>query len=435
MQLLNYSLGEILEKWAFETPDAEFMVYPDRDLRFTYSRFNKRVNSLAKGLLYLGVQPGNKIAIWAKNVPDWTTLFFASAKIGAVLVPVKPTYNLTELEFVLKDADIHSLFLSDDVSTGNFAEIIHRLIPTIKTNARERLNSKHFPKLRNVVFIGQKKQRGMYNTAELILLGSHIDEIELESAKSSVDCHNVATIQYTRSGETFLGAMLSHQSVLNSGHSVGECMKYTSAERLLLSLPLSEVRGNVLGLCSVVAHGATLVFAEDFTAYQILVSMESEKCTAIYGTSELFNEIMSLPEFNSFKLTSLRAGILFNSNSEEKVVNNVQAKMHLKDLITVYGTTESSGGITATRPHNPIKTHTTTIGFELPNVEVKIVNTKTGELCDAEEQGEICCRGYNVMKGYYKNRKASEMIIDKDGWLHTGNLGVKTTDGFFRIIK
>lgn len=434
MQLLDFTLGQILEKWAFETPDTEFIIYPDRNLCFTYKQFNSRVDQLAKGLLYIGIKPGDKVGIWARNVPDWTTLLFATAKIGAILVPINTNYKLTELEFLLKNANIHSLFLVDGFRDGDYVQMINELVPQLKSQARGSLKSETFPELKNVAFIGPKKIRGMYNTTELMLLGSYIDDLELESIDGTLNCHDVISMQYT-SGTTGFpkGVMLSHHNMLNNGYSVGECMKYTAKDRLLLCVPLFHGFGSVLGVCAIVSHGATLVFTEDFDPLMVFAAVQQEKCTAIYGVPTMFIEELEHPMFDSFDLSSLRTGILAGDPCSIETVNRVMTKMHVKDIISVYGLTESSPGMTATRTHNSPEVRSTTVGFELPNVEVKIVNANTGELCEVEEQGEICCRGYNLMKGYYNNPEATANAIDSEGWLHSGDLAVKTKNGFYRI--
>lgn len=434
MQLLDYTLGNILEKWAFNSPDAEFIVYPDRNLRFTYKQFNKRVDQLAKGLLYIGIKLGDKVGIWAKNIPDWTTLMFATAKVGAILVPVNTNSKLTELEYLLKKANINTLFLADGLLYIDYVQIINKLMPELKSQARGSLNGEKFPELKNVVFIGPKKYRGMYNITELILLGNHIDDIELESVKESLNCNDVVNIQYSSTTNSFQkGAMLSHHNILNSGYSVGECMKFTSADRLLIGVPLFQSIGCVLGVCAIVSHGATLVFTEEFDATMVLSAIQKEKCTAIYGTPAMFVDELNHPEFNSFDLSSLRTGIITGTVFPIETINDVRTKMHSKEIITVYGLIETSSGITATRIHNSAEVRSATVGFELPNVEVKIVNPATGELCEIEEQGEIWCRGYNIMIGYYNNPEATEKVIDKDGWLHTGDLAINTKDGFYQI--
>ncbi len=434
MQLLDYTLGEILEKWAFETPDKEFIVYPDRNLRFTYRQFNDRVDALAKGLLYIGVKPGDKVGIWAKNVPDWTTFMFATAKIGAILVTVNTSYKLSELEYILKNADINTLCLADGYRDSDFVKMIFDLAPELKEQARGELKSTKFPELRNIVFIGQEKHRGMFNTAELILLGNHVDDIELESVKEAINCHDVVNMQYT-SGTTGFpkGVMLSHYNILNNGFATGQCMKYTSDERLLVCVPMFHCFGCVLSLCAVLTHGATLVFNEEFDPLMVLASVQKEKCTALNGVPTMFIAELNHPMFDLFDLSSLRTGIMAGALCPIETMNQVMTKMHMKDVIIVYGLTETSPGMTATRTHNSPEVRATTVGFEFPNVEVKIVNPETGEECLSGEQGEICCRGYNVMKGYYKNQEATQNVIDEDGWLHSGDLAVKTKDGFYKI--
>ncbi|WP_346862652.1 AMP-binding protein [uncultured Draconibacterium sp.] len=434
MQLLDYTLGQMLEKWAYETPDKDFIVYPDRDLRFTYQEFNDRVDQLAKGLLFIGIKPGDKVGIWAKNVPDWTTLMFATAKIGAILVTINTNYKLAELDYLLKNADINSLFLIDGYRDSDYVKMIFELVPELKTQARGELNSERFPELKNVGFIGQQKHRGMYNTTELILLGSHIDDLELESVKETLNCHDVINMQYT-SGTTGFpkGVMLSHHNILNNGFATGECMKYTEDDRLLVCVPLFHCFGCVLAVCAIITHGSTMVFTEDFDPLMVLASVQKEKCTALYGVPTMFIAELNHPMFDMFDLSSLRTGIMAGALCPIETMNQVMGKMNMKDIIIVYGLTESSPGMTATRTHNSAEVRSTTVGFEFPNVEVKIVNPETGEDCSVEEQGEICCRGYNVMKGYYNNPEATAKAIDEDGWLHSGDLAVKTADGFYRI--
>lgn len=434
MQLLDYTLGGILEKWAYETPHKDFIVYPDRDLRFTYQQFNERVDQLAKGLLFIGIKPGDKVGIWAKNVPDWTTLMFATAKIGAILVTINTNYKLTELDYLLKNADINTIFLVEGYRDSNYVEMIFELVPELKLQARGELISKKYPELKNVGFIGQQKYRGMYNIPELILLGSHIDDIELESVKESLNCHDVINMQYT-SGTTGFpkGVMLSHHNILNNGYSAGQCMKYTEDDRLLVCVPLFHCFGCVLAVCAIVSHGATMVFTEDFDPLMVLASVQKEKCTALYGVPTMFIAELNHPMFDMFDLSSLRTGIMAGALCPIETMNQVMEKMHMKDIIIVYGLTESSPGMTATRTHNPAEVRATTVGFEFPNVEVKIVNPETGAEVVQGTQGEICCRGYNVMKGYYNNQEATEKAIDGEGWLHSGDLAVKTENGFYKI--
>ena len=434
MQLLDYTLGNILEKWAFETPDKDFIVYPDRNLRFSYKQFNERVDRLAKGLLFIGIKPGDKVGVWAKNVPDWTTLMFATAKIGAILVTVNTNYKLAELEYILKNADINSFFIVDGYRDSNYVKMISELVPELKTQPRGKLKSEEFPQLKNVGFIGQQKHRGIFSTDELMLLGSHIDDLELESVKVAVNCHDVVNMQFT-SGTTGFpkGVMLSHHNILNNGFATGECMKYTEDDRLLVCVPLFHCFGCVLAVCAIVTHGATMVFTEDFDPLLVLASVQKERCTALYGVPTMFIAELNHPMFDMFDLSSLRTGIMAGALCPIDTMRQVMDKMNMKDIIIVYGLTESSPGMTATRTHNSVEVRATTVGFEFPNVEVKIVDPETGEECKQGDQGEICCRGYNVMKGYYNNPEETAKVIDDEGWLHSGDLAVKTEDGFYKI--
>ncbi|MEL7587252.1 MAG: AMP-binding protein [Prolixibacteraceae bacterium] len=434
MQLIDFTMGGILEKWAFETPDQDFLVYPDRGLRFSYGEFNKRVDQLAKGLMYIGVGKGDKVGVWANNVPDWMTFMFAASKIGAILVTVNTNYKLAELEYLLKNADIHTLCMIGEYRDSDYVNMLFELVPELKTRRRGDLKSERFPELRNVVFIGQEKHRGFYNTAELLLMGSYLDDLELDELRKSINTHDVVNMQYT-SGTTGFpkGVMLSHHNILNNGFSVGECMKYTAADRVMTPVPFFHCFGCVLSLCAVITHGATMVVVENFDPLAVLASIEKERCTAVYGVPTMFIAELNHPMFDMFNLTSLRTGIMAGSLCPIDTMNKVMTKMHCRDIIIVYGLTETSPGMTATRTHNSPEVKATTVGFELPNVEVKIVDPETGEECPDNVQGEVCCRGYNVMKGYYKNEEATRQVIDKDGFLHSGDLGLRTEDGFYKI--
>ena len=434
MELLNYTLGGMLEKWARETPDTDFMVYPDRGLRFSYAEFNERANDLAKGLIEVGVKKGDKVGIWANNVPDWLTFMFATAKMGAVLVTINTNYKLAELEFLVKNADIHTLCIIDGYRDSDYVNMVFDLVPELKTCERGTLNSERFPELRNVVFIGPQKHRGMYNTAELLILGSHSDDSVLEKMEAEVDCQDVVNMQYT-SGTTGFpkGVMLTHHNILNNGFQVGENMRYTNKDRLLLCVPLFHCFGCVLAVCAIVTHGASMVLTEDFDPLRVLAGIQKEKCTAVYGVPTMFIAELNHPMFDMFDLSTLRTGIMAGSLCPVETMKEVMDKMNCRDIIIVYGLTETSPGMTTTRVFDSPEVRATTVGVALPGVEVKVMNPETGEECAPEEQGEICCRGYNVMKGYYNNPEATAKAIDADGWLHSGDLAVKTEDGFYRI--
>jgi len=434
MNLIENTLGELLEKWAFETPDHEFIVYPDRNLRFTYSQFNDRVDKMAKGLISIGVKQNDKVGVWASNVPDWSTFMFATAKIGAIMVTVNTSYKLSELEYIIRDADLHTLCIIDGYRDSDYISMIFELIPELKTCARGELTSSSFPKLKNVIFIGPQKHRGMYNTHELMLLGSYLPDDEINNLRKKISCHDVVNMQYT-SGTTGFpkGVMLSHHNIVNCGQSTGDCMNYTQNDRLLVCVPMFHCFGCVLAMCAIITHGSTMVFVEEFDPVMVLASVQKERCTALYGVPTMFISELNHPMFSMFDLSTLRTGIMAGSLCPIETMNQVMNKMNCRDLIIVYGLTESSPGMTATRITDSPEVRATTVGTNYPGVEVKIFDPETRKECQEEVQGEICCRGYNVMKGYYNNPEATAQAIDKDGWLHSGDLAVKTKEGFFRI--
>jgi len=434
MELLDKTLGEQLEQWATETPDHEFMIYPDRNLRFTYREFDERVNNLAKGLLYIGMGPGDKLGIWANNVPDWMTFMFATAKIGVVLVTINTNYKLHELEYLVKNSDLQTLCIINGFRDSDYVKMVNELIPELKECERGYLDSEKFPFLKNVVFIGPEKHRGMYNTAELILLGSQLEDDLLNSTKQLVSPHDVVNMQYT-SGTTGFpkGVMLSHHNILNNGYTTGECMNYTQNDRLCVCVPLFHCFGCVLAVCAIISHGATMVMVENFDPLMVLASVEKERCTALYGVPTMFLAELHHPMFDMFDLSSLRTGIMAGAPCPIDTMNQVMDKMYMKEIIIVYGLTESSPGMTATRTDDPPEIRATTVGKAFPFVDVKVVNPETGEELKPGEQGELCCKGYNIMKGYYNNPEATAKAIDKDGWLHSGDLGVRDEEGYFRV--
>ena len=433
-ELIDYTVGGILEKYVAEDPDHEFMIYPDRGLRFTYKEFDERVNIFAKGLLSIGVTKGSKVGVWAKNVPDWMTFMFATAKIGAVLVTVNTNYKNVELEYIMKNADIHTMCMVNGYRDSDYVQILYDLVPELKTTQRGKLRSEKFPELRNVVYIGQEKLRGMYNTSELMKLGTLVGDDELERAKSRVDCHDEINMQYT-SGTTGFpkGVMLTSHNILNNGLTIGDRMHFTAADRLLICVPLFHCFGCVLGVCSVITHGSTMVMVEDFDPLKVLASVHRERCTALHGVPTMFIAELHHPMFDMFDLSSLRTGIMAGAPCPIETMKQVMDKMYCKEIISVYGLTETSPGMTASATTDSMEIRATTVGRAFPNVEVKVLDPQTNEECPPGTPGEMCCKGYNIMKGYYKNPEATAAIIDENGFLHSGDLGVMDENGYFRI--
>lgn len=429
------TINDFLEKQAEKYPDNEFMVYPDRDLRFTYNEFNERVDMLAKGMLSIGITKGDHVGIWALNVPDWITFLFACAKIGAVLVTVNTAYKSHELDYVLKQSDMKAIAITEGFRDVNYLNILYEIVPELKTSSRGNLKSKEYPCLKSVIYIGPEKHRGLYNTNELLLLGKHTDDKKLLEIKKTFDSDDVVCMQYT-SGTTGFpkGVMLTHKNIINNGYYIGENLKYTEEDRLCLTVPMFHCFGVTLGLMAMYTHGGTLVMLEQFDPLMVLAAVQKEKCTALYGVPTMFIAEYSHPMFDMFDLSSLRTGIMAGSTCPIEAMKKVVNDMHMKEITSVYGLTEGSPGFTQTSVDDPLELRVETVGRKLPNCEIKVVDPETGETIGPGQVGEICSRGYNVMKGYYKMPDKTAEAIDKEGWLHSGDLVTMDENGYYTVV-
>ncbi len=428
------TLGQQLEFWAAETPNHDFLVYPDRNLRWTYKQFDDRVNRLAKGLLAIGLRKGDHIGIWAKNVPDWLTFQFACAKFGAVLVTVNTAYKAEELDYILRQSDMKMLGLIDSFRDVDYLQIINQLVPELKQVPRGHLASKTYPHLQFVCYVGQEKHAGMYTTAELMLLGDHQPDTLLDAARATITCHDLVNMQYT-SGTTGFpkGVMLSHHNILNNGWSIGHRQRFTAADKLCLQVPLFHCFGVTLGVMAILSHGATLVVVEVFDPLLGLAAIHQEKCTVLYGVPTMFIAMYTHPMFKMFDMTSLRTGIMAGSVCPIEVMKRAISDMHMTEITVVYGLTEASPGMTQTYGTEPIELRVSTVGPAFPGVEVSILDPTTSHPLPPNTEGEVCCRGYNVMRGYYNMPEQTATVIDKDGWLHSGDLGTCDAQGYYRI--
>lgn len=433
IKLSDRTLGDWLEYWAKETPDKEYIVYSDRNLRFTWRKFNERVDDMAKGLISIGVTRDSNVGIWAQNVPDWLTFLYATAKIGAVAVTVNTAYRLEELDYLIKNSDMHTLCMTDGVPGSNYTEIIYNLIPELKTTQRGKLKSERFSELKNVVYIGQEKYRGMYNTAEILLLGKSVPDNEFKRLRSLTNCHDVVNMQYT-SGTTGFpkGVMLTHHNIANNGYLTGIHMDFTREDKCCVCVPLFHCFGVVLATMCCLTHGSTQVMIERFDPLVTLVSIHKERCTVLHGVPTMFIAMLNHPMFSMFDMRSLRTGIMAGALCPEELMKEVNEKMYM-NLTSVYGMTETSPGMTQSRVDDPFTVRCTTVGREYGFTDVKVLDPATGKECPAGVEGEMCCRGYNVMKGYYKNPKATSEVIDVNGYMHSGDLGVKDENGNYRI--
>jgi fatty-acyl-CoA synthase len=360
---------------------------------------------------------------------------FATSKIGVVLVTVNTAYKSHELEYVLKQSDMKALAIVDGFQEIDYIQTIYDLVPELKTQERGNLVSKKFPFLKSIIYIGPEKHRGMYNTHELLLLGKHTNDDEFIKIKNSLDNYEVINMQYT-SGTTGFpkGVMLTHRNILNNGFYIGERQKFTEEDRLCLPVPLFHCFGIVLGVMAILTHRATLIMVELFDPLMVLAAVQKEKATALYGVPTMFIAEFSHPMFDMFDLSSLRTGIMAGSPCPIEAMRKVIDEMNMKDVTIAYGLTEASPVFIQTSADDTIEKKVNTVGTPLPHIEVKVIDPETGEELGPDKPGEVCCRGYNVMKGYYKMPEMTEETIEEDGWLHSGDLVTLDEDGYYTIV-
>lgn len=429
------TLGQLLDETVARCPDNEAIVYADRDYRETWREFSNTIDRVAKGLMAMGVQRGEKVAVWATNVPHWVTLQYATARIGAILLTININYKISEIEYVLKQSEAENIFIIDGYRDTDYLATIYELVPELKVQPREHLRSERFPHLKRVLFLGPEKHRGLYSMNEVMSMGVQTSDREYKERQASLSCYDVVNMQYT-SGTTGFpkGVMLTHHNIGNNGYWIATNMNYTPADRICLPVPLFHCFGCVLGVMASLNSGACLVILERYDPINVMMSIEKERCTALYGVPTMFIAILEHPLFKKFDFSTLRTGIMAGSPCPVKSMREVVDKMNMREITIVFGLTESSPGMTQTRYDEPsIDKKCSTVGRVLLGVEMKLFNPETGQECAVGEHGEVCCRGYNVMKGYYNMPEETAKAIDKDGWLHSGDIGKMDADGYLSI--
>ncbi|MBO4798780.1 MAG: AMP-binding protein, partial [Candidatus Methanomethylophilaceae archaeon] len=428
-------LGDLLDKCIREHPDNDAIVYVDRELRLSWKEWGAEVDLVAKGLIAMGVKKGDKIAIWATNVPDWVTLMFAAARIGAILLTINTNYRRAELDYVLRQSDMNYLFIIDGVRDVDYVQTVYDLVPELKVQPREFFRSEAYPYLRKVVFLGPQKHRGMYSMNEVNSLACNVTDSEYTERKNSVSVHDVTMMQYT-SGTTGFpkGVMLTHYNIANDGYWIGANMNYGPEDRLCINVPLFHCFGCVLGVMASINHCVTMVFCEVFDPVKVMTSIETERCTSVYGVPTMFISMLNHKLFSKFDFSSLRTGIMAGSPCPVKSMEEVVEKMNMREITIVYGLTESSPGMTQSTYDEPsLEKKCTSVGKRLQGIDTVILDPDTYEPCPDGVIGEFCCKGYNVMKGYYKMPEETAKIIDKNGYLHSGDLGYRDSDGYFYV--
>ncbi|WP_019378462.1 AMP-binding protein [Virgibacillus halodenitrificans] len=434
MSLRKITVGELLEEQVNLYPDQEAVIYPELNMRKTYSEFNEVVDKAAKGLMALGIKKDEHVAIWSDNKPEWLTSQFATGKMGAVLVTVNTNYQAKELDYLLKQSDATTLIMAESYKGTSYIDILKKVCPELSTSVKGNLYSEKLPRLKNIIIIGETTYSFAYNWDEVLRNADKITDEELNLRQSSLNHDEVINMQYT-SGTTGFpkGVMLTHYNIVNNGNQIADCMKLTNKDRLCIPVPFFHCFGCVLGVLAAVSKGAPMVILEQFDAEKVLQAVDNEKCTALHGVPTMFIAELNHPSFNTYDLTHLRTGIMAGSTCPMEVMTKVMNEMGAKEITIAYGQTESSPVITQTRADDPIELKVGSVGKPHPNVEVRVVIPGTKQEQETGVPGELLTRGYHVMKGYYNNLSATKEAIDDEGWLHTGDLAVLYDNGYLEI--
>ncbi|MCA0986073.1 AMP-binding protein [Guptibacillus algicola] len=433
-ELLHETIGSMLERQVERFYSREAVVYSKEEVRYTFREFNEEVDRTAKALMNLGVEKGEHVAVWATNVPEWLLLQFATAKIGAVLVTVNTNYQSTELEYVLKQSDATRLFLIDGFKGTSYPEALLSLLKVSDKVVNGSCAISALPHLNDVIFIGSDNREEFKSWQSFIGGHVNINDDEFSSRKESLDPHDVINMQYT-SGTTGFpkGVMLTHANILNNGYHIGQCMELSEKDRLCIPVPFFHCFGCVLGTLAAFSSGASIFPIVEFDPEVVLKTVEKEKCTALHGVPTMFISELNHPTFEMFNLETLRTGIMAGSPCPIEVMKKVMDRMNMTEITIAYGQTESSPVITQTRTNDPVEYRVNSVGKALPEVEVKIVDPVSGDDAGLNVTGELCTRGYHVMKGYYKMPDATRDAIDDEGWLHTGDLAEMDEEGYVKI--
>lgn len=434
MEFIENTLGGVLDDLSKNNPNGWAVRYTDRNFFRTWKELNDEADLIARGMMSLGVKKGDHVAIWATNTPEWILTLFAAAKIGAVLVTVNTNFKIFELEYLLRQSDTKLLVMIGGFKNNDYVATVNELLPELKTTSGE-IESEHLPFLKRVVFAGKETPEGMLNFEDLKILGGDFPIEIYEENKKTLNTHDVVNMQYT-SGTTGFpkGVMLTHYNILNNGKTIGDGMKFTKDDKLCITVPFFHCFGLVLAMMACITHGTTMVPVERYSPVPVMNAISVEKCTAVHGVPTMFIAMLEHAQFNNFDFSSLRTGIMAGSPCPIEVMKKVIDKMNMREIVIVFGQTEASPGCTMTTTSDSIDKRVNTVGRAFPGVECKIIDPESGEELPINTPGEFCARGYNIMKGYYKMPEATAQAIDKDGWLHTGDLCTVDEDGYYKVV-
>ena len=432
--LIDKTFSQVLDRMVEEFPDQLAFKYTTLDYTRTYAEFRDDVDTCARALIALGVKAGDHVAVWANNLPQWYITFWASTKIGAVLVTVNTAYKVHEAEYLLRQSDTHTLVMMEENRDSKYSAIIRELCPELdETTPGEPLHSRRLPFLRNVITVGYR-QAGCLTWEEMMELSVRVPAEEVARRAAAVEPSDVANMQYT-SGTTGFpkGVMLTHYNIVNNGKCIGDRMDLSTADRMMVQVPMFHCFGMVLSMTASMTHGATLLPLPYFSPKSALACVHQERVTCFNGVPTMFIAMLRHEDFPKTDFSYIRTGIMAGSNCPPALMREAADKMNMTEITSVYGQTEASPGCTMGRNEDTLDVRVETVGSALPQIECKIIDPETGKDLPDGQTGEFVARGYNIMKGYYKMPKATAAAIDKDGWLHTGDLACRTPEGNYRI--
>lgn len=432
--VIDKTFSEVLDTMVEHFPDQYAFKYTTLDYTRTYSEFRRDVDKVAAALISLGVKPGYHVAIWATNIPQWFLTFWATVKIGAVLVTVNTAYKLHEAEYLLRQSDTHTLVMIDSCKDSNYKEIMETLCPELRDLAPGKpLHSAKLPFLKNIVTVGFKMD-GCLDWDGMMSRADSVPAAEVRRRAAEVRPDDVCNMQYT-SGTTGFpkGVMLTHRNIVNNGKIIGDRMDLSTADRMMVQVPMFHCFGMVLTMTSIMTHGGTLCPMPYFSPKSSLACITDEHITCFNGVPTMFIAMFAHEDFKKTDFSYVRTGIMAGANCPPELMRRAAAEMNMTEIVSVYGQTESSPGCTMGEVGEDIDHRVETVGSAFPGVECKIIDPETGEDLPDGENGEFVARGYNIMKGYYKMPHATASTIDKDGWLHTGDICCRTSDGYYKV--
>ncbi len=432
--VIEKTFSQVLDDVVEQFPDQYAFKYTTLDYTRTYSEFRDDVDNFARSLVSMGVKAGSHVTVWATNVPAWYIAFWATTKIGAVLVTMNTAYKIHEAEYLLRQSDTHTLIMVESYKDSDYSEIMKELCPEVLTSkAGEPLHCKRLPFLRNIITVGFKMP-GCLTWEETQLRAERVPKETVYRMAAAVDIHDVCNMQYT-SGTTGFpkGVMLTHYNVVNNGKYIGDHMELSTADRMMIQVPMFHCFGMVLSMTSSMTHGATMCPLPYFSPKPALACINSEKITAFNGVPTMFIAMMQHEDFEKTDFSHVRVGIMAGANCPPELMKKATEVMNMKEIVSVYGQTEASPGCTMSSYYDPLEVRTNTVGSAFANVECKVIDPETGEDVPDGVNGEFVARGYNIMKGYYKMPKATAAAIDRDGWLHSGDLACRREDGNYLI--